>query len=56
MKCHWCGREIVLEVLHNHSGWYVGYVCSTCGPLSRETGFYATREEAESSHSTFKEV
>lgn len=47
MKCHWCGREIVLEVLHNHSGYYLGYVCEICGPQTRETEYYTTRKETE---------
>ena len=47
MICKVCGREMVLEVLHNHSGYYLGYVCGICGPQTRETGYYATPEEAE---------
>lgn len=42
MNCEVCGREMVLEVLLNHSGWYVGYVCSCCGPQTRETKYYAS--------------
>lgn len=56
MTCEVCGRELVLEVLHNHSGWYLGYVCDTCGPQTRETGYFATLEAAEYAHSTYKEV
>ena len=41
MNCKVCGREMILDVLHNHSGWYIGYVCDTCGPQTRETGYYA---------------
>ena len=56
MNCKTCGHEMVLEVLYNHSGYYLGYVCDNCGPQTRETGFYASRHEAEYYHSTFKEV
>lgn len=55
MICKTCGEEMVLEVLSNHSGDYLGYVCPRCGAETRETGFYATPEEAEYAHSTFKE-
>lgn len=56
MNCKVCGREMVLEVLHNYSGYYLGYVCDTCGPQTRETGYYATSEEAEYQHSIYKEA
>jgi hypothetical protein len=56
VNCKICGREMVLEVLHNHSGCYLGYVCDTCSPQTRETCYFITPEEAEYEHSTFKEV
>jgi len=46
VDCEICGREMYLEVLHNHSGYYLGYVCDTHGPQTRETGYYATLDEA----------
>lgn len=54
--CTICGRELVLEVLQNHSGWYLGYVCNTCGPQTRETIHWATREEAEDTSILFEET
>ena len=56
MNCPNCGREMVLELLHNHNGWYLGYICDTCGPQTRETKYYATPEEAEYAHSVYEEV
>jgi hypothetical protein len=41
-----CGRELALQVCQSAAGWYLGYFCPDCGPWSRETGYYATREEA----------
>ena len=47
MNCKICGMKMVLAVLHNHSGWYIGYVCNVCGPQTRETDYYITEEAAE---------
>jgi hypothetical protein len=29
------------------AGYYVGFWCDRCGPYSRESGYYQSREEAE---------
>mgnify|MGYP001185797902 CR=1 FL=1 len=44
-KCEDCGTKLELQVLST-CGYYVGTQCQ-CGPFSRETGYYQTREEAE---------
>ena len=44
-KCEDCGTELELQILIT-SGYYVGTQC-LCGPYSRETEYYETREEAE---------
>ena len=56
MNCKVCGSKMVLEVLHNHQGYYVGHVCDTCGPQTRETGYFVYKESAEYAHSIFEEV
>lgn len=42
-----CGRRLELQVCRSAAGYYLGYFCPECGPWSRETGYYRTREEAE---------
>ena len=44
-KCEDCGIELKPQVLKT-CAYYVG-TCCDCGPYSRETGYFATREEAE---------
>lgn len=45
--CSCCGAVLKLEVCCSTAGYYLGYYCDSCGPYSRETGYYRTREEAE---------
>lgn len=42
-----CGQELKLEVLSSAAGYYLGYFCPSCGPYSRETGYYANRADAK---------
>lgn len=35
-----------LQVLQSGAGFYIGTLCPWCGPYSRESGYYATYEEA----------
>jgi len=46
IRC-FCRQHIPLRVCFSNAGYYLGYFCDRCGPYSRETGYYATREEAE---------
>lgn len=41
------GRSLNPEVLRSAAGYYLGYFCAHCGPYSRETGYYPTRQAAE---------
>jgi len=45
--CEDCGAPMILDVQYSNAGWYLGYFCGNCGPYSRETGYFATREKAE---------
>jgi hypothetical protein len=45
-KCNDCGVELKLAVHKSAAGFYLGTWCN-CGPYSRESGYYDTREEAE---------
>jgi hypothetical protein len=46
-KCDDCGVTVVLKVLKSAAGYYIGTQCQ-CGPYSRESGYFATRDEAQS--------
>ncbi len=43
--CPECGTVLELQVLRSAAGYYIGTACA-CGPYSRESGYYPTREKA----------
>ena len=43
--CQECGVKLELGVYRSHAGYYIGTYCD-CGPYSRESGYYQTREDA----------
>jgi len=44
--CPGCGQEIDLQVCQSQAGFYLGYRCSDCGPMSRVGGYLPDRETA----------
>ena len=44
--CQDCGTKLVLQVCRSAAGYYLGTWCD-CGPYSRESDYFDTREEAE---------
>lgn len=44
--CMICGTALNLRVMSNDAGYYIGFYCPQCGPYSRESGYYSSREEA----------
>jgi len=44
--CPHCGTAVQLEVLQSAAGYYIGTQCR-CGPYTRESGYYPSREDAE---------
>ncbi len=44
--CEDCGVKPELQVCHSMAGYYVGTYCD-CGPYSRESDYYKTREQAQ---------
>jgi len=44
--CPDCGVTPELDVHMSGAGYYIGTFCG-CGPYSRESGYYPTREAAE---------
>jgi hypothetical protein len=45
--CFNCGTELAVKVCVSAAGHYVGFFCPNCGPYSRESGYFHSREEAE---------
>ena len=50
--CHECSTELAIDIQKSAAGYYVGFFCPTCGPYSRESGYYRSYEEAEAALST----
>jgi len=50
--CHECGTELSIDIQKSAAGYYVGFFCMTCGPYSRESGYYRSYEEAEKALNT----
>jgi len=44
--CSDCGTILVPQVLRSAAGYYIGTECR-CGPYSRESGYYPSRESAQ---------
>ena len=45
-ECIDCGDMLLPRVCSSAAGYYVGYWCDNCGPVSRETGYVNTYEDA----------
>lgn len=45
--CKECGTQLVEQVCQSAAGYYIGTQCA-CGPYSRESHYYETREQAQS--------
>jgi hypothetical protein len=45
-RCEDCGSELVARACGSSAGSYIGSCCR-CGPYSRDSGYFATRDEAE---------
>ena len=45
--CVSCNSRLQLDVQKSVSGYYIGFLCSNCGPYSRESGYFSQRKEAE---------
>jgi len=46
--CMECGTALDIQVLCSAAGYYIGFFCPECGPYSRESGYFRSREEADS--------
>jgi non-ribosomal peptide synthetase component E (peptide arylation enzyme) len=44
--CPDCQLKLVNAVHRSGAGFYIGTFCN-CGPYSRESGYFATKEEAQ---------
>ncbi len=45
-RCEDCGQMPHVDVYRSGAGFYIGTYCR-CGPYSRESGYYPTREQAQ---------
>ena len=45
--CYECGTELTIDVCVSVAGYYLGFFCPNCGPYSRESGYFPTREAAQ---------
>jgi len=45
-NCLKCNTTLALKVLHSNAGYYLGTFCNNCGPHSRESDYFKTREQA----------
>lgn len=45
--CRVRNTRLELKLLRSASGHYLGYLCPHCGPWSRETGYYISRNIAK---------
>lgn len=50
-RCDVCQKMPRLAVQHSMAGFYVGTWCD-CGPYSRESDYYPTREDAQTALDT----
>lgn len=46
--CEDCNSHIPLKVCQSAAGYYVGRFCPECGPYSRDSHYFETREQAQS--------
>jgi len=46
-NCVDCKKHLTIGVYKSAYAYYIGFFCDYCGPYSRESGYYNTREEAE---------
>jgi hypothetical protein len=42
-----CGTRLPFRVCQSAAGYYIGTWCGNCGPNSRETSYFRTREDAQ---------
>ncbi len=45
-RCEDCAKMPRLDVYESGGGWYIGTYCH-CGPYTRESGYYPSREDAQ---------
>lgn len=45
--CFNCGTDLSVKVCQSAAGFYIGFFCPHCGPYSRESGYFRSREEAK---------
>lgn len=44
--CFDCRADMEIKVLMSAAGYYLGFMCPNCGPYSRESGYFPSKESA----------
>ena len=52
IKCDDCDELMVISPCQSAAGYYIGFWCNSCGPYSRESGYYSSHQEAEKALTT----
>lgn len=47
MHCPDCDSPLPIQVCMSQAGYYLGRFCPECGPYSRNSGYYPSRESAQ---------
>ena len=42
-----CGNPLGLGIAQSFAGWYVGWTCDQCGPVSRESRYFLSWGDAK---------
>ena len=45
--CFDCRSEMAIKICTSAAGHYLGFICPKCGPYSRESGYFPTKEDAQ---------
>lgn len=51
-----CGVKLSFKVCRSQAGFYVGTWCDVCGPWSRESHYFQSREEAEAALTDYQKT
>jgi hypothetical protein len=52
IECMDCHTKMKFSVQSSAAGFYIGTMCSKCGPYSRESGYFASKELAQNALDT----
>lgn len=47
MRCPECNSELPIKVCFSQAGYYIGRFCPECGPYSRNSGYYPSKDAVQ---------